>query len=469
MKKSKVELYYMLKITKNLKSLARLFPAEAPLYLVGGAVRNALLGLAAADTDTASRKTAEEAASIAAGSPFRVEAQYNALGTLKLSAGAEKIEYTAFRKEVYAGGGHRPVSVCFGGDIQSDARRRDFTVNAVYYDVAGEKIADPLNGAADLKNKLIRAADDPEKVFSADGLRLLRMVRLACELGFEIEPQTLRAAEKHAGLLSDIKPERIRAELDKILLADRKYDLPGNEAAHFRGVMLLKETGLLPYIFPGIEKNYGISQNPRYHRYDVFTHMARTLLAAPPEIRLAALLHDAAKGVCFLEEGNVSRHAAAGAELVRGWLGQRGLKYPNAVAGEVSRLVGLHMYDGDGKTSNDKVKLFIAKHAPLLPKLLALKRADFAAKGVENAEEASAAHIERVRQGLLTENAPLSLRELQIRGGDIAALGCPPKYIGGVLNELLRRCILHPAKNEKTALTDYAARLIAKRIKEEGE
>ena len=186
---------------------------SAPIYLVGGAVRNQLLGLPFSDVDICGELSPERIAEATVGL-FTVRDVNPRVGTVKLVRGEDCFEYTAFRRDSYPlkSGQHAPAEVTFVSTPEEDAFRRDFTVNAIYKRVSDGKIIDPTGGLADLKLRRLRTTREPNAVFSEDGLRLLRLVRLAAELGFEIEEGTLAAAKEYSHLLSDITVERKREE-----------------------------------------------------------------------------------------------------------------------------------------------------------------------------------------------------------------------------------------------------------------
>ena len=216
-----------IKISKNLLELSKIFPEK--LYVVGGYVRNSILKIKTDDIDICSKLKYQEVESLLNNSKYKIVAKSKKLGTMYILCGKEKYEYTTFRSETYDDSGkHRPTNVEFVDDLYKDAYRRDFTINAIYYDILGKKIVDPFNGICDIKNKVlkeIRSEDNPLKysVFIDDGLRILRLVRFASELCFKVEEETLNNAIKYIDRLNDIYPERKKEELLKILNSENKY------------------------------------------------------------------------------------------------------------------------------------------------------------------------------------------------------------------------------------------------------
>ncbi len=431
--------------------------AESPIYVVGGYVRNHFAKIKGdADVDLAGPSTVD---ALGVSRRFRTQIVNYKLSTALILYNDEKYEYTPFRTERYsAGGEHTPTEVLFTTDLTKDALRRDFTCNSVYYDITNDKIIDPLGGLNDIEKKLIRCYN-PQRTFSSDGLRILRMVRLAVELGFKIDGETAKAAQANAHLLRDISAERRRDELNKILVADTKY---GVEGAHYRGLRLLRQLGLFKYLVPQLEDGAGVKQNPQYHKYDVLEHISRTVLYAPPEIRLAALMHDVGKPYCVFKYGNMHGHEKVSANIVRYTLGEYGLKYPNAIIDEVEWLCANHMYDMAKNTKEAKLRLFAATNFDMIDKLVALMDADNKARGMDDAEPLPN-RIAAAKQALIDEDAPIKLSDLKLDGSAMIMAGIQPVKIGGLLQELWRACVIEPRLNTEEWLLSQ----VKKRASEE--
>lgn len=417
--------------------------AQVPVYVVGGYVRNHFAGITKpTDIDLAGPAIAE---ALGVSRKFYTKVVNYKLGTAILSHNDEAYEYTPFRTEKYnEGGQHTPSEVRFTTDLKADALRRDFTCNSIYYDITNDEIIDPLGGIKDIEKKLLRSYN-PQKIFASDGLRILRMVRLAVELGFKIDGETAKCAQANAHLLRDISAERRRDELDKILVADCKY---GVEGAHYRGLRLLRQLGLFKYLIPQLEDGAGLMQNPKYHKYDVLEHISRTVMYAPPEIRLAALMHDVGKPYCVSKFGNMHGHEKVSANIVRYTLGEYGLKYPNTVIDEVEWLCANHMYDMARNTKIAKLRIFCATNFDRIDKLVALMKADDKARGMEDSEELPN-RIAQAKQAIIDDGAPLSLSELKLDGSVLIREGIQPVKIGELLKELWRACVIEPRLNNE--------------------
>ncbi len=424
--------------------------ATSPIYVVGGYVRNKIAGLGESDIDIAGPVIAD---ALGISRRYQTKVVNYKLGTAIIRFNEDKFEYTPFRVERYSeGGGHTPVDVRFTTDIRQDAMRRDFTCNSVYYDITNDKLIDPLNGIADIQKKIIRSYN-PKRTFASDGLRILRMIRIAVETGFKIDAETVRAAKENAHLLCDISAERRRDELNKILIADVKYGVAG---AHYRGLRLIQQLGLWKYLIPQLEDGQGLQQNPVYHKYDVLEHINQTVRFAPPEIRLAALMHDVGKPYCMAKYGNMHGHERVSANIVRYTLGEYGLKYPKETIEEVEWLCANHMYDMARNTKEAKLRVFVATNFDKIDKLVALMQADDRARGMD--DPTHEVRLGAIKQKLVEENAPLSLSELALDGSVLIREGIQPVKIGGLLGELWHTCIIDPKLNNEQWLLSRVRR-----------
>ena len=428
--------------------------ASAPLYLVGGAVRNQLLGLPLSDIDICGALSPEQLTSDLQGL-FSVRDVNPRIGTVKLMRQGDSFEYTEFRRDSYplSSGQHTPTEVIFVSSPEEDAFRRDFTVNAIYKRLTDGAILDPTGGLADLKSRVLRTTRDPEKVFSEDGLRLLRLVRFAAELGFEIEDATFRAAQKYASLLADISVERKREELERILVADKKYGVQG---AVFRALELLREIGLYPYFLPELTEGIGVVQPSKYHKYDVYYHILHTVEAAPPHLRLAALLHDIAKPLCFRQNGNFYMHSLESAIMAERIL--RRFRYSTEVINRTVEIVRWHMFDFNGEASLNKKRRFVQREWDLLEDIVALKHADSVGTGYFT-ENVFGNNLLALKKQMEQEGVPVTVKDLPLKGGELEALGVEPRLRSAVLRTLLERQADQDALRDKEHLEKQAIRI----------
>ena len=441
-------------LPKTLIQLANACPA--PLYVVGGSVRDFLSGLVPLseprDWDICSILSTETFVEQAQSLGFDVKAVYRNTGTVKLRDNeGNDFEYSRFRSDKYVRGVHTPVEIFFTDDIVLDARRRDFTANAVYYDVRNDRFIDPLQGIAAIAEKRLTTVADAKKVFGEDGLRLMRLARQAAQLGFSPDEECLLGARENAALIRDISPERIFTELLAILHADEKYGVDGG---HFTGLRLLDKTRVLDEILPELTLGRGMVQRADFHKYDVLEHSLRAARYAHPSVRLAALLHDVGKPFCRLRDGNSYAHPEEGARLAGEILTR--LKAPKRTIEQTKILVSLHMYDFDCKTGENKLRRFFAMQYPYLEDLFLLKQADFSACTDDLSPAPTCIRWRALLNELHAEHAPLTLKQLAVSGKDLAEAGSPPHRLSDVLHALLLPAVVRPSDNEKNRLLRLA-------------
>ena len=342
-------------------------------FLVGGCVRDLLLGREPKDWDIATDAF-----------PARIEALFpktiavgKAFGIIAVVPGeGDPVEVATYRVDSPYADGRRPESVGFT-DAREDALRRDFTINALLFDPATGEIRDYVNGRADLDARLIRAIGDPAVRFAEDHLRLLRAVRFAATLGFAIEPATFAALRTLAPQIRRISAERVRDELFRLLTESRK----AGEA-----LQLLRDSGLLKEVLPEIEALAGVEQPPEFHpEGDVFTHTKLMLDSLPPNpslrLALSVLLHDVGKpptaALVTLPDGTprwrFECHASVGADMARAILER--LRAPNALTDDVCAIIAGHMRLADApKMRASKLRRLLG--SPLFEDELELHRLD---------------------------------------------------------------------------------------------
>jgi poly(A) polymerase len=303
--------------------------------LAGGCVRDFLLGKPPKDHDVATSATPDQVVALFPGART-VGAHF---GVVIVRHDHEHVEVATFRTDGSYKDGRRPQTVSFS-TAEEDAKRRDFTINGIFRDPIDNRIIDYVGGQEDLRARRLRAIGDPHRRFEEDRLRLLRAVRFAATLGFEIEPVTWAALRAHAGGIGDVSAERIRDELIKILLCPSRL----------RGFDLLVDSGLMAGVLPEILDLRGVEQPPQWHpEGDVFVH-TRLMLSLLPEqaslpLVLAVLLHDIAKPATFTRDADgrirFNGHDKLGAEMSETLL--RRLKFPNDVIEPVTGMVERHM------------------------------------------------------------------------------------------------------------------------------
>lgn len=457
----------MIELEAHIKNLMEWFRATGePLYMVGGYVRSALLGLPSYDMDVCSPLPAEELRRFSSASIAVTEREYG-LGTVVItqSFGGKtyEYEYTTFRRDSYGRGGHRPDSVCFTTDIALDAARRDFTVNALYMDGAGNVLDPTGRGLEDIaKQRLAMCGAD---TMEQDALRILRLCRFAAQLGFAPEQRTEERAAANAPQLAGISAERLRDEFVKTIMADAAY---GNEGGVMYGLMLLWKLGALEHIVPELLAGEGFAQTPKYHAYDVLEHSFRSCAAAPPDVttRLAALLHDVEKPDAYRQDGNMYRHAelsamAAGEILLR-------LKFENRVVKNVVQLIAAHMYDLENEAGRASVNRMLVKLGrEQFLRLCDLREADFIGSG-RGADPASARKWRGMLAELEAQDAPLTLDMLAVTGEDLMReLNMPQgREVGELLSKLHALALKKPSQNNYKNLIRYATMMYTGKLYE---
>ncbi len=440
------------------ENLLRLADAcRSPLYLVGGSVRDFLRGKVLGentDWDIASPMTEEELLSAASSCGFAVKGVFRNTGTVKLEDGAGvAYEFTRFRSDKYVRGEHSPSEIAFTEDISLDAKRRDFCANAVYYDIKRHEFIDPLGGIEDIRAERLRTVAPSSKVFGEDGLRLMRLARIAAQTGFSPDEECMAGAKQHCALIRDIVPERIFAELMLLLLSDEKS---GDRTAIHRGLHVLKDTGVLKEILPELALGEGLPQRPEFHRYDVLEHSLRCAMYAPKEVRVAALLHDVGKPFCYFRDGNYYGHPEEGARIAREILVR--FKAPKKLTEETVRLVALHMRDYNLEMRESKIRREIVENYALLPKLFAVKQADYSACKDDLSPAPGVVKWQNVLQKMEREGAPFTLSLLAVNGEDLLAAGVPAREVGERLRELLFYCAQDGSLNTREKLLRHISK-----------
>ncbi len=449
----------MFSIPASLEELARVFRQHGrQCYLVGGAIRDMLLGRPSTDYDIATDARPQEVQ----GMFRRVIPTGIKHGTVTVLFRGRRFEVTTFRIDREYLDGRRPDSVEFTPSIEEDLRRRDFTVNAIAYDLATRRLLDPHGGRADLHRRLIRAIGDPLERFREDGLRPVRACRFAAQFGFSVEPATFAAIPASLDTVRKVSGERIREELVRLLGAPQPS----------QGFRLMASCGLLELLLPELASGAGVEQRA-LHCFDVLEHSLRSCDAAEPgnlPVRLAALLHDIGKPAAMRREadGDLSFHGheRLGAELTGGLLER--LRFPNQLIQKTCHLIRHHMFNYTEEWSDAAVRRFVARVGEEhLPDLLALRRADQVGTCGDSSPSAALAAFSRRLERVLAAGRALSLRDLAVDGRDLMqALGLPSgPQVGVLLGQLLESVLEDPALNTRETLLEIAGRFLEQRLR----
>jgi tRNA nucleotidyltransferase (CCA-adding enzyme) len=429
--------------------LSTLWQTGHAAYVVGGCLRDTLLGREPADWDVTTDAAPDRIAEI-----FPRALYENRFGTVVVHEAGSEYEVTAFRRDVSYSDFRHPDAVEFGSSIEEDLARRDFTVNALAWGAAPggtPGLVDLFRGREDLDAKRLRAVGDPDRRFAEDALRMVRAVRLAATLGFEVDPETLASIGRNAGLGAHLSGERITTELLKLLGAPRPSI----------GLRLMAETGLLAVILPELDRQRGLGQN-KIPGEDLWDHTVRSVDAAPNRrvVRLATLLHDVGKPDT-LADGHFLGHDRVGADMAVEILSR--LHCSRALQEDVARLVLNHMFSYQPNWTDAAVRRFIRKIGPgTVWDLLDLREADNAGSGLP----AGSGDLADLRARLRHEMAgPIVLgrAQLKVNGTDLMTeLRLPPgKELGLVLEALTERVVADPKLNRRKALIELARELVA--------
>ncbi|HVL54197.1 MAG TPA: HD domain-containing protein [Vitreimonas sp.] len=437
--------------------LDELWAAGHAGYVVGGSLRDAFLGRTAADWDLATDAPPDRLVALLPGAAYE-----NRFGTVAVRREGEVYEITTFRSDHDYADFRRPHRVEWTDRLDLDLARRDFTVNAMAWGAgrpgaAGEPsrdapgLVDPFGGRADVDARLLRAVGSPTDRFAEDALRMVRAVRFAAQLGFQVEPGTLAAIAQRADLVVHLSGERIAAELDLLLAAERPSG----------GLRLLEVTGLLRGISPELAAQRGVAQN-KIPGDDLWAHTMRTVDAAPagnPAVRLAALLHDIGKPATAAD-GHFYGHDRVGADLARTLLER--LHYPREPTDRIVILVRHHMPTYESTWSDAAIRRFIRKVGPrFLDDLWAVQEADNIGSGVP-ADAGGLAELRRRVELQLAARVALEVRDLAIGGTDLMEELhlSPGPMIGGILERLLDRVMDDPSLNHRPALLQLARAML---------
>ncbi len=434
---------------------ARIRGAGGRVWLVGGALRDELLGRPVGELDLATNLHPDRVLALFPGS-LDVGARF---GTVMVRLGGESFEVTTLRGEGTYSDGRRPDEVRFGLDIEEDLARRDFTVNALARELPDGELIDPFGGRADLAKGILRTVGNPDERLAEDGLRAYRACRFAATLGFEVEPKLLRAIRRNAAVARGVAWERIGAELIKAMTAPRP-------SVTFE---LLRGTGLLEHCLPELAACYGVTQN-RYHELDVFDHSLRACDLAPaekPVVRWAALLHDVAKpetkqakGRDFVFYGHDERSAETADRAMRR------LTLPRELRERACLLIKNHMFLYSPEWTDAAVRRFVRRVGPgNVADFFDLVIADRLAHRREETFQLPAdisELMERI-EGLGAAGAALTVADLAVTGGDILALSDrgPGRWVGEILDRLVEEVLERPELNEREALLARAREFLS--------
>lgn len=416
-------------------------------YLVGGCVRDSLLGVQPKDWDICTEALPEQVIDLFQDTKVILTGLKH--GTVTVLLDGMPVEITTYRIDGEYEDNRRPKEVFFTNNLKEDLSRRDFTINALAYHPE-EGVIDYFDGMKDLENGIIRCVGDAGSRYQEDGLRIMRAVRFACVLNFQFEEKTEAAIKEYNYLLRNIAQERIQVEFDKILTSSWAV----------YGLETLARLGCFPYFLPELCHTWAFAQEGGQHQYDVFRHTLQTVHLVPNEIvlRLTALLHDIGKPYVWQQldgKDEFVQHEVIGAELA-------------------AQILERMRYD---KKTISRVRVLIAEHTRgLVPdeftmrkaiadlgidgvyQLIQIKRADIQAHSEELEKEPLIIFddMEALLKKIIDRGDCCSLKQLAVSGKEMVALGFKGKQVGEVLEYLLQIVLAEPSRNEKNDLLEQA-------------
>lgn len=420
-------------------------------YIVGGCVRDSIIGKIPNDWDICTSAEPKEMLHIFR--HFKVIPTGLKHGTVTVVINNQHFEVTTYRIDKEYIDGRRPSEVEFTNSLREDLKRRDFTINAMAYN-NNHGLIDYYGGIDDIHNKKIKCVGNAFERFNEDYLRMLRGVRFSSQLEYELDVETFKAIKELSRNIVNISKERIREEINRILLSQRPS----------KGIELLEVTGLLQHILPELQKCVRFQQKNPHHDKDVFYHTLSVLDNTDKDLvlRLSALLHDIAKPETFsVDEENIGhfyRHHMRGMELAEDIL--KRLKYDNRTIESVKALVKEHMIKHDMPTPRVIKRLINRVGKDNIDRLFKLQAADI--KGSKAPYDFSNINkAKEISDKILNEQQPLTVKDLDINGNDLMTLGVAQgKEIGAILNKLLDRVLDNPQLNKRHILIDAAKEIL---------
>ena len=413
-------------------------------YVVGGCVRDTVMGKIPEDWDICTSALPEQTAGCFPDSHI-IETGLRH-GTITVVTNSTPVEVTTYRIDGDYSDNRHPDKVEFVSELKEDLSRRDFTINAMAYN-HNRGLVDYFDGVSDIERKIIRCVGDADKRFREDSLRIMRALRFASVLGFAVDEETSGAIFRNKKLLGNIAVERISVELNKMLIGDNVKEI------------LLLYTQIIEEIIPEITVMIGFKQNNRHHIYDVWRHTVESIAMIPadPVLKLTMLFHDIGKPVCYTEADSVGHfhgHQQVGSDMAREIL--KRLKYPNSIIDTIKKLVLYH--DADILPDTRHIKRWLNRLGETkFRQLILVKRADAMAQSELFRKEKleSLDKVVFVLDEVIRQQQCFSLKDLAVSGRDLIEAGIPEgAKVGSCLNRLLKMVIEESIDNNKEKLLE---------------
>lgn len=432
------------------KIIKALNSAGEEAYVVGGCVRDAVLGQEPHDWDICTSAVPEKVISLF-GKVIPTGLKH---GTVTILVDGQGYEVTTYRIDGPYSDGRHPDTISFTAELQQDLSRRDFTMNAIAYSPNTGLIA-PHGGMEDIRAGTIKCVGVPDERFAEDPLRVMRAVRFAATLGFRVEPETWAAARRHIPSLSLVSRERVRDELLKLIVGRDVHRV------------LTNYKDVIAAIIPELRPCFGFQQNNPYHIYDVWEHTVEAvgLVPADPILRMTMLLHDIGKPLCYQTDengvGHFHGHGKISAGIARDVLSR--LRFDNESRDTIVQLVEQH--DRFIEMSSRSVRRLLNQVGPeQFDRLMEIRLADIGAQNPEMSQQRyqKVWSLRTVKSRILKQQECFGMKDLAVNGRDMIALGCKPgPMVGNVLGLLLEEVMDDPSKNNRSELLASAKRIIA--------
>lgn len=425
-------------------------------YLVGGSVRDMLLGRTPKDYDVCTCATPTEVVKLFSGKGLRVIDTGSKYGTVTVLIGEGQVEVTTYRTDGVYSDGRRPDSVIFGTKVVDDVIRRDFTINGMLMqlETQGATVLDYIDGTLDLDRRVIRCIGVAACRFEEDALRMLRAIRFAAQLDFDIEDRTFNVIKDQAHTIVKVSKERINAELTKILLSNHPR----------KGFELLYKSGLMTHILNSVAKLKYFDQRNHRHNKDIFDHTMTVVESVQPELtlRLAALMHDVGKPSTFsVDENGVGHfygHHKTGADMTREIL--HDLRFPSEVIEDVGVLVYEHMSRNPYFRQTGIKRLINRVGEQRIDRLFELMYADVIGHAPPH-DFSELSRLEAEVTFVRNSEEPMAVKNLHFGGKDLMAMGLPPGPIySEILNHLLELVLDQPDLNQHQTLQEEAEKYL---------
>ena len=438
----------MIAISDKLFLLADIFAQKTTLYIVGGYVRDSFLNVSPKDIDLASSLTCDEVIELLHGSCFKVVFSIKNFGKLVISTDDDKetYEYTTFREDIYRldSGLHRPSEIKFTKDIKKDALRRDFKINAIYFDILKEEYVDPIGGIQDLIKSTISTTRDADIVFREDPLRILRMVRLACEMNIKIESNTLYAAKKNSYLVYNLSQAKKKEEFIKMVYSDLKYSEYKNrdKYSHYRAIKILLEINAIDYILKDFSKlqNYKLKSNQT-----ALEHTLESFRLAEKDIRFLTLIYNYSyidPQESKKQEWDIFKNSL---NYIVKLYGPTNLDLDKREIKDIKNLIKIRDFNFDRSAKENTIKRFIAENSYIIEKFLKMRKVDILARIKEENEDLIPNElykkIKDVYDYIKKNNIPHRIKDLKVTSYDCYEIGIPKSDASKALIDLLKNII----------------------------